>query len=81
MLMLLLLALLVVLPVALGYRYWPDICRSIVNTGLESSKPKEPTPVERFQEVVNGPPPIRADPAIANLASILNRPPAPTSTK
>jgi hypothetical protein len=61
-----------------GWKYWPDICRSIVNTGLEADKPKEPTAVERLHEVVHGPPPIRADPAAAALSNLLNK---PTSAK
>lgn len=51
------------------YRFWPDICRNIVNTGLDRPQ-EQATPVDRFHQLTNEPPlETKLKGAIGNLRS------------
>lgn len=54
-----------------AYRYWPDICESIVNTGLAEIK-REATPVEKLRAQLDAPTPAPNQPsAVDALAAAL----------
>jgi hypothetical protein len=48
-----------------AYRFWPDLCAHIVNTGLAEER-REVTPVEKLRAAVSAPPP---DPNAAQAAA------------